>query len=35
VKIPRDLNDADLARRLAAYGYSVTPQSGSHMRLSR
>jgi predicted RNA binding protein YcfA (HicA-like mRNA interferase family) len=35
VKIPRDLNGADLARRLAAYGYSITRQSGSHMRLSR
>jgi predicted RNA binding protein YcfA (HicA-like mRNA interferase family) len=35
VKIPRDLNGADLAKRLAAYGYSITRQSGSHMRLSR
>jgi predicted RNA binding protein YcfA (HicA-like mRNA interferase family) len=35
VKIPRDLNGADLAKRLAVYGYSVTRQSGSHMRLSR
>ncbi len=35
MKIPRDLNGADLARRLAAYGYSITRQSGSHMRLSR
>jgi predicted RNA binding protein YcfA (HicA-like mRNA interferase family) len=35
VKIPRDLNGADLARRLAAYGYSITRQCGSHMRLSR
>ncbi len=35
MKIPRDLNGADLARRLAAYGYTVTRQSGSHMRLSR
>jgi predicted RNA binding protein YcfA (HicA-like mRNA interferase family) len=35
VKIPRDLNGADLARRLAVYGYSITRQSGSHMRLSR
>lgn len=24
VKTPRDLNGADLARRLAAYGYSIT-----------
>ncbi len=35
MKIPRDLNGADLAKRLAVYGYSVTRQSGSHMRLSR
>ena len=35
MRIPRDLNGADLARRLAAYGYSITRQSGSHMRLSR
>jgi len=35
VKIPRDLNGADLAKRLAVYGYSITRQSGSHMRLSR
>ena len=36
MKIPRDLNGgADLAKRLAAYGYSITRQSGSHMRLSR
>ncbi len=35
MRIPRDLNGADLGRRLAAYGYSITRQSGSHMRLSR
>ncbi len=35
MKIPRDLNGAELAKRLAAYGYGVTRQSGSHMRLSR
>ena len=35
MKIPRDLNGADLARRLAVYGYSITRQSGSHLRLSR
>ena len=35
MRIPRDLNGADLASRLAAYGYSITRQSGSHMRLSR
>ena len=35
MKIPRDLNGAELAKRLAAYGYVVSRQSGSHMRLSR
>ncbi|QPN64066.1 type II toxin-antitoxin system HicA family toxin [Synechococcus sp. CBW1004] len=35
MKIPRDLNGVDLAKRLAAYGYVVTRKSGSHMRLSR
>lgn len=35
MKIPRDLNGVDLARGLADYGYVVTRQSGSHMRLSR
>jgi predicted RNA binding protein YcfA (HicA-like mRNA interferase family) len=35
VKIPRDLNGAELAKRLAAYGTVVTRQSGSPMRLSR
>ena len=35
MKIPRDLNGADLSKQLAAYGYVVTRQSGSHMRLSR
>ena len=35
MKIPRDLNGADLAKRLAVYGYSVTRQSGSHMRLTK
>ena len=35
MKVPRDLNGADLARRLATYGYVITRQTGSHMRLSR
>jgi len=35
VRIPRDLNGADLARRLGRFGYSITRQSGSHMRLTR
>jgi len=35
VKIPRDLNGVSLAQRLGAYGYTVTRQTGSHMRMSR
>ena len=35
MKIPRDLHGADLARRLEIYGYRVTRQSGSHIRLTR
>ena len=34
-KIPRDLNGADLARRLETYGYRVSRQSGNHSRLTR
>jgi len=34
VKLPRDLNGAELARALARVGYQVTRQTGSHMRLS-
>ena len=30
MKIPRDLNGADLARRLAAYGYSITSPFRPH-----
>lgn len=35
MRIPRDLNGADLAKQLGRFGYSVTRQSGSHMRLTR
>jgi predicted RNA binding protein YcfA (HicA-like mRNA interferase family) len=34
VKIPRDLSGEELARALRRYGYEITRQSGSHMRLS-
>jgi predicted RNA binding protein YcfA (HicA-like mRNA interferase family) len=34
VKLPRDLSGDDLARALRRYGYQITRQSGSHMRLS-
>lgn len=35
MRIPRDISGADLANRLRGYGYAVTRQTGSHMRLSR
>jgi predicted RNA binding protein YcfA (HicA-like mRNA interferase family) len=35
VRIPRDLNGTDLAKQLRQFGYSITRQSGSHMRLAR
>ena len=34
MKLPRDVSGQDLARRLRSYGYDVTRQVGSHMRLS-
>lgn len=34
MKLPRDLDAADLSRRLSRYGYSVTRQTGSHLRLT-
>lgn len=34
MKLPRDLNGNDLAKLLHKYGYTVTRQSGSHMRLT-
>jgi predicted RNA binding protein YcfA (HicA-like mRNA interferase family) len=34
VKLPRDISGRDLARRLRPYGYEVTRQVGSHMRLT-
>jgi predicted RNA binding protein YcfA (HicA-like mRNA interferase family) len=33
VKLPRDLSGDELARALRRYGYQITRQSGSHMRL--
>jgi predicted RNA binding protein YcfA (HicA-like mRNA interferase family) len=35
VRIPRDLNGADLAKRVGQFGYTITRQSGSHIRLTR
>lgn len=34
MKLPRDIDGDDLARRLSKYGYAVTRQSGSHLRLT-
>jgi predicted RNA binding protein YcfA (HicA-like mRNA interferase family) len=35
VKLPRDVSGVRLARRLAALGYKITRQTGSHIRLTR
>ncbi len=34
MRLPRDVSGSDLARRLERYGYRVTRQVGSHMRLT-
>ena len=34
VRLPRDLSGRDLARALRHYGYAVTRETGSHMRLT-
>lgn len=34
MKLPRDLSADALAKHLARYGYSVTRQTGSHLRLT-
>jgi predicted RNA binding protein YcfA (HicA-like mRNA interferase family) len=34
VKLPRDLSGLDLARALQVFGYQVTRQTGSHLRLT-
>lgn len=34
MRIPRDINGKHLASLLAQYGYAVTRQSGSHIRLT-
>ncbi len=34
MRIPRDLSGADLVKRLGRFGYEVTRQSGSHLRLT-
>ena len=34
MKLPRDLGAVELCRLFARYGYSVTRQTGSHIRLT-
>jgi len=34
LKLPRDLSGEELARLLRRYGYEVSRQTGSHMRLT-
>ncbi len=34
MKLPRDLGGEELAKLLKKYGYGVTRQTGSHMRLT-
>ena len=35
MKLPRDLSGEELAKLLRKYGYEITRQTGSHMRLTR
>lgn len=34
MKLPRDISGSDLAKRLALFGYCITRQTGSHIRLT-
>lgn len=34
MKLPRDISGRELANLLARFGYSVTRQTGSHLRLT-
>lgn len=34
MRLPRDLSGQDLAKALKIFGYSITRQNGSHMRLT-
>ncbi len=34
MRLPRDLSGADLAQALKQFGYRVTRQTGSHLRLT-
>ena len=34
MKLPRNLNGTELARALGIYGYEITRQKGSHIRVT-
>jgi predicted RNA binding protein YcfA (HicA-like mRNA interferase family) len=34
MKLPRDISGQELASKLAVFGYGVTRQNGSHLRLT-
>jgi predicted RNA binding protein YcfA (HicA-like mRNA interferase family) len=34
MRLPRDISGVELAKKLEKYGYQITRQTGSHMRLS-
>jgi len=34
MKIPREINGLALAKKLSRYGYKITRQTGSHIRLT-
>jgi predicted RNA binding protein YcfA (HicA-like mRNA interferase family) len=34
MRIPRDISGIDLAKKLIKYGYTITRQTGSHIRLT-
>jgi predicted RNA binding protein YcfA (HicA-like mRNA interferase family) len=34
MRLPRDVSGVELARALSTFGYEVTRQTGSHMRLT-
>jgi predicted RNA binding protein YcfA (HicA-like mRNA interferase family) len=34
MRLPRDVSGSELARKLEKYGYRVTRQTGSHLRLT-
>jgi len=35
MKIPRDISGKNLSKKLEEYGYNITRQKGSHLRLTK